>query len=246
MPALDQALNELTLALFFLTRQANGRNSTDLLALYRRVHRSPYRAEKANKTRSKRNIDERNYYERDGQEQMTASEQVLLNLIKQSLFHISPDVPENVDWNDVYREAKDQAILGLIDNCIPKEAERRNRNQYYQIITIFIRILVAQRDLIQLFSDQDIPCAILKGSAAAIYYPQPVNRTMGDVDVIVAQERFAAAAELMARNGYKPVVDEDDDDGRHLAYKKMEYLLNCIIISVTKTLTLKASPVMRL
>ena len=133
MAALDQALNELTLALFFLTRQANGRNSTDLLALYRRVHRSPYRAEKANKTRSKRNIDERNYYERDGHEQMTASEQVLLNLIKQSLFHISPDVPENVDWNDVYREAKDQAILGLIDKCIPKEAERRNRNQYYAI-----------------------------------------------------------------------------------------------------------------
>ena len=151
---------------------------------------------------------------------MTASEQVLLTLIKQSLFHIPAEIPENVDWNEVYQEAKVQAILGLINKCIPKEAESEGRNQYYHIITTFVRILTAQKELVQLLSDQGIPCAILKGSAAAIYYPEPYNRTMGDVDFIVAQEYFDTTAELMIKNGYKPVIHEDKPSERHLIYQK--------------------------
>lgn len=151
---------------------------------------------------------------------MTASEQVLLTLIKQSLFQIPAEIPEDVDWKEVYQEAKVQAILGLVNKYIPREAETEGRNQYYHIITTFVRIITAQRELVQLLSDQDIPCAILKGSAAAIYYPEPYQRTMGDVDFIVPQECFDAAAELMDQNGYKPVIHEDEPSERHLIFQK--------------------------
>lgn len=151
---------------------------------------------------------------------MNAVEQSLLNLIKQSLFHIPTEIPENINWNDVYQEAKEQAIIGLVNTCIPKEVRTQGRKQYYQIITTFMRTLVVQKELIQLLSDQNIPCAILKGSAAAIYYPEPYNRTMGDVDFIVAQECFDATDKLMIKNGYKPVIHGDERSTRHLIYQK--------------------------
>ena len=151
---------------------------------------------------------------------MTVSEQILLTLIKQSLFHIPTEIPENVDWEEVYREAKEQAIQGLVNKCISREVESEGQNQYYHIISTFVRILVAQRELVQLLSEHDISCAILKGSAAAVYYPAPYHRTMGDVDIIVPQEYYDTAADLMVRNGYKPVIHGDEPSKRHLIYQK--------------------------
>ena len=151
---------------------------------------------------------------------MTVSEQVLLDLIKQSLFHIPAKIPEDVNWDEVYHEAKEQAVTGLINPCIPKETKLVGREQYYHVITQFIHILYEQNELIHLFAEHDIPCAILKGTAAAIYYPEPHNRTMGDVDFIVAPECFDTAAELMVRNGYKPFIHGDEQSTRHLEYQK--------------------------
>ena len=151
---------------------------------------------------------------------MKIEDRVLLSLIKQSLFHIPFEIPENVDWDEVYREAKEQAVIGLVNTSIPKEVEAQRRKQYYFIIKMFVQILIAQRELVQLLSDQDIPCAILKGSAAAVYYPEPYNRTMGDVDFIVAQEHFDATVELMDRNGYKPVPQEGKSSKRHMVYQR--------------------------
>ena len=151
---------------------------------------------------------------------MTTSEQVLLNLIKQSLFHIPTNIPEDVDWNEVCLEAKEQAVIGLVYKCIPKETGLLSQNQYIQIIGRFTTILYAQSELIKLLSNHGIPSAILKGSAAAIYYPEPYNRTMGDVDIIVPQECYDAAADLMAQNGYKLIIHGDEPSLRHLIYQK--------------------------
>ena len=37
----------------------------------------------------------------------------------------------------------------------------------------------------QLFENNNIPLVILKGTAAAMYYPKPQLRTMGDIDFLV-------------------------------------------------------------
>ena len=43
---------------------------------------------------------------------------------------------------------------------------------------------------------------ILKGAAAAGYYPDPAGRAMGDVDFLVPRERYEDALHLMTEQGY--------------------------------------------
>ena len=64
-------------------------------------------------------------------------------------------------------------------------------------------MLHGQTQLVKLFEEAGIPLVILKGTAAAMYYPEPFRRMMGDVDFLVPQDRFDDAARLMEANGYK-------------------------------------------
>ena len=151
---------------------------------------------------------------------MTQSEAVLLNLIRQSLFNIPADLPREVDWSKVFQEAQIQTVAGLVPEKTIADHHPQWRIAWYQIVANSTRILYAQQELISLLSDHGIPSAILKGTAAAIYYPQPCNRTMGDIDIIVPQDQFEAATELMKQSGYVIEHLEDDPDARHIGFAK--------------------------
>lgn len=47
-----------------------------------------------------------------------------------------------------------------------------------------------------------VPYIVLKGSAAAKYYPHPEYRTMGDIDIITRREDFEEAIQQLMENGY--------------------------------------------
>ena len=48
-----------------------------------------------------------------------------------------------------------------------------------------------------------IPCTILKGFASALYYPDSLMRSMGDVDFLVDTDDFEKASKALLQNGYK-------------------------------------------
>lgn len=43
----------------------------------------------------------------------------LLEAIKASLFDYSPNYPDDVNWNEVVKEAKAQTVMGIISPVIP-------------------------------------------------------------------------------------------------------------------------------
>ena len=134
---------------------------------------------------------------------MKQSESILLDLIKESLFGISREYPADTDWDAVYKEAQAQAVLGIVSDIIPKQCEskweiRKDRND-----ANYIQNLYVQEQLIDLLDSKEIPLAILKGGAAAIYYPIPSQRTMGDIDFIVPTEKFEETRTLLKESGYK-------------------------------------------
>ena len=55
----------------------------------------------------------------------------------------------------------------------------------------------------------------LKGTAAAMYYPEPQLRTMGDIDAIVPMALLPAAEQLLLADGY---VCTDREHPRHLSF----------------------------
>ena len=159
---------------------------------------------------------------------MTQTDQVLLDLIKKSLWDIDlPDYDtlydEPVDWAAVFEEAKIQAIPALVASSVPDtapEAIRAEWNQLsYKVIANYHRVLAAQDKLLTLLKDNDIPVAILKGSAAAIYYTVPSKRSMGDIDFLIPQELCDSTEELLKANGYIMTQDRERNP-RHSGFVK--------------------------
>ena len=145
--------------------------------------------------------------------ELTKTEQALCALLRASLFGDSAFLSGEFDLSAVLREARGQAVAGLI---VLPELE----SVYQQNLANGLRILYGQNQLIRLLEANQIPIVILKGTAAAVYYPEPLRRSMGDVDFLVPQDRFEEAAELMEKNGYLLSHPSSSENPRHLGYTK--------------------------
>lgn len=152
---------------------------------------------------------------------MTQTETALLTLLRSSLYGGAAEYDPQTDWDAVFSEARHQAVAALAAKGLPDTLTAEQRatwtNATYAQLASYVRYMAAQDELCRLFADKHIPMAILKGSAAAMYYPQPSLRTMGDIDFIVPQDRFDRANQIMREAGY---ISQDCQPGRHTAYSK--------------------------
>ena len=117
---------------------------------------------------------------------MNQTEQILLQAIQKSLWNTDITFPEDTDWNAVIKEAEDQTVLGIVIGIAPAEIQKDWKSKASAGMAHFIRILHYQEQLYMLLKENDIPMVILKGTAAAIYYPNHFQRSMGDIDFMVA------------------------------------------------------------
>ncbi|EXM40991.1 hypothetical protein RASY3_02375 [Ruminococcus albus SY3] len=161
------------------------------------------------------------------QYELNTTQIALLEALKASLFGIEPNYPEDTDWAEVVKEAKAQTVMGIISPVIPVTDTSTKQG-----IAKYIQILHEQDKLIKLFDENDIPCVILKGSAAAIYYPNPHLRTMGDVDILVSRSQFNEASEIMEANGYIYVQGKDDNGKRPEIGRHFEYHKNSVVFEL--------------
>ena len=132
---------------------------------------------------------------------MDIAEHILLKAIQKSLWNTNIEFPDDTDWDAVLEEAEKQAVLGVIANAIPTEVRQKNKGRFAAITAKYVRTLFAQTQVVQLMEKHQIPMAILKGSAAAIYYPVPSQRSMGDIDFYVQEELYAKANTALLEMG---------------------------------------------
>lgn len=149
---------------------------------------------------------------------MTNTETALFNLIKSSLFNIPADFPADTDFDEVLKEAKAQTIVALVSDVVPTDYRANWQNAADQSKAAFLRLLYEQTKVVSLLKGAGISFVIIKGTAAAIYYPTPYNRTMGDIDILVSGGGFDKAFELLKENGYE--FDHDFCDEREYVFKK--------------------------
>jgi hypothetical protein len=160
---------------------------------------------------------------------ITKSQLVLLEALKASLFNLDPNYPSDTNWNEVKFEANAQTVLGLIKDKIPVNDEASE-----QCKAMYMRIMHEQNSILSIFDTANLPCVILKGCAAAIYYPKPYLRTMGDIDVLVQRDRFIEALKLIESNGYVYVHDENKDERLSENARELAYTKNGISIEIHK------------
>lgn len=152
---------------------------------------------------------------------MKQTESTLLALLRAALYGTPAELQADTDWAAVLSEANAQTVTALAAKALPDtltEAQRQPwKNAQYAQLANYVRYLAAQDELCRIFEAARIPMVILKGSAAAFYYPQPSLRMMGDIDFLVPEEAFSHAHELLLQAGYSCHGEEGN---RHTAYKK--------------------------
>ena len=156
---------------------------------------------------------------------MTTDKHTLFSLLQRSIFGTQTSFPLDVDWNSVLREAKSQTVHGIASAGLPFDLPQNvcvewEQVKYHQLANQ-IRYWNAHDQLHCLLTDNGIPYVIVKGAAAAMHYPDPMLRAMGDIDFLVAPEKYEQTKALLLTYGYYP---EDDPNhapsDRHISFSK--------------------------
>lgn len=136
----------------------------------------------------------------------TREQECVFRLIRKALLDPQVNIPTDCDWERVFAEVEAQRLSPLLLGALPETAPEAVRARWENVAMAHaahtMALLYEQEQVTRCLETAHIPYAILKGSAAAVYYPQPDCRTMGDIDVLVSPEWFENALELLTSLGY--------------------------------------------
>lgn len=127
---------------------------------------------------------------------------------------IDTTASEPVDNSTIRDESPAQSVYSLIG----MEAD------VFYIISKNVQISYEQEQQSTVL--RGIPYVVLKGLTAAIYYPDPLRRTLGDIDIIVRPEDFSRTYNALVNAGYK-TDDPEIGDSRHV-----HFTLNGVVIEL--------------
>lgn len=154
------------------------------------------------------------------------TKQQVLELLSSALFQKEITLTESTDWLEIFEEMKSQAVVGIPCDLVvlaPTVDERLKRqwlDTTVKQVGFVMQLMQAQQELVNLMESEEIPMVILKGAAAAVYYPQPDYRTMGDVDFLVKEQYFKAALDILLSHGYQNVYAKESNFHYHRTLEK--------------------------
>ena len=134
---------------------------------------------------------------------MTKTQKEFLEAIARVVSGSSNTIPLS---DVVKKEAIDQAVLPLVS----KEPDA------LAVIASNMQLIYEQNELGKIL--KNIPYVILKGTAASTYYPEPIRRTLGDIDVIVEPKFYDTACKILLENDY--IIPPNSGDDRHVHFLK--------------------------
>jgi len=156
--------------------------------------------------------------------QLTNKEKALLRLTAQALFpeenELNIDVQEKEDLTAQLKEAIVQAVFPLVYSILKKQGINLPdfEKNFLKTVANNIRVGNDHAELHELLSSNNIPYVAMKGSASAMYYQEPLLRTMGDVDFLVSQSDLERAGTLLKQAGFRSV--EKNEHECHIAYHR--------------------------
>ena len=151
-------------------------------------------------------------------------EQVLLDLIANALFNAKREIPKKTDWKQIYRESQKQTVTALAFRgateagiSLPNDVEKVWRDKVVASCYQGMRITANHHLVDELMKNANIPYVILKGCASALYYPDPLERMMGDVDFLIRKSDLKCAGAVLEQEGFLPWEEEHIC---HVVYRK--------------------------
>ncbi len=143
-------------------------------------------------------------------------EKILLDILANNLFNAGRRIDLNEDnLNAVWCEAYAQAVTLMAFHNSNYEVLKSDKCEYIRkklsnTLAKNAKIDFEHVRICNIMKNAGIPCTILKGFSSALYYPDPLMRSMGDVDFLVDTDDFEKAADAFKYNGYKSAEKGND------------------------------------
>lgn len=147
---------------------------------------------------------------------MKQAEKFTLEIIKETINGIPADLPEDIEWDKIYFELEQQAIVSLVypwtkqHDVSNTDVLKKWYSTTFSQITAWYVLMENQNNLVKLLTNGGYSFAIMKGTANGLLYPKPELRTVGDIDFLVKTEDYEKIYELLVDNGYKLAAAKDD------------------------------------
>lgn len=113
------------------------------------------------------------------------------------------------EWEDILTLAKAHGVLSLVLQGCPSirtQISPANWQKWFcKLVAITVNnnsLIATQSKIVGLMADKGIPCAILKGTSLAACYCNPLARTLGDIDLLVAPQYTEQAADILFAQGF--------------------------------------------
>lgn len=150
-------------------------------------------------------------------------ESILLALLSHELFNQAIDIDVSVvNWKAVLAESKRHKVTALLYPAIraiegmPDEIFDNVCGTAIAVSTASKAMLREQRKILDLLEQCQIPCTVLKGTSVAYCYQNPELRTIGDIDILVDEEKLDEACEALQADGFVPSYTAE----KHLCLRK--------------------------
>ena len=148
---------------------------------------------------------------------------ILLALLAHEIFDQAIDIgASTVDWSAVLAEAQRHKVTALLYPAIrsmdgvPEAIFNKVCGTAIAVATASEAMLKEQRSILDLLEAHQIPCAVLKGTSVAYLYPHPELRTIGDIDILVDEEKLDEACKALQADGFAPSYTAE----KHLCLQK--------------------------
>ncbi len=157
----------------------------------------------------------------------TESEQIVLKSLSAAInpekqIELDNELLNQADWDTVglisSHHAVSPMVFDFISNYrekIPNDIFRKWYNHILKALSSNAAVAETQEQLVYMLNGY-FDYVILKGLAAAAYYPKPELRCLGDVDFLVRHENLAECEKIIINNGYKKHIET----ACHITYEK--------------------------
>ncbi|MBQ1264150.1 MAG: nucleotidyltransferase family protein [Oscillospiraceae bacterium] len=130
---------------------------------------------------------------------MTQTQRLLLQILSHALKQETFLLPQDTDLAALYKESRQQAVAPMVysamsaELCNDPQTLAQWKNYTMCAIQHNLRVHQDHVSLHKLLSKNGIDYCIIKGTASALDYPDPLLRAMGDVDFLVLDAQWEHA-----------------------------------------------------
>ena len=159
--------------------------------------------------------------------EMRQTQKTLLGVLSHALFGIEYQIPEDTDWEALFKESKAQAVAPMVFSCVADQCKDREVFQQWKALTMAslhnnMSVQMQHGALHNLLTEHGIPYCIVKGCVAAKDYPDPLLRALGDVDFLISDEYWEQAQQVLTEDGFSVSGEEHTF---HLTFQKKKTIM---------------------